>query len=734
MSTSESRGGRARPGSTLRLWARAGLIAVTLLGAAAGPATAQGDALQAFRDQLEAARKLYDDLEWESALPSLDSVIGALSARPSPDLDVRTLLVSAYELRARTRFGLENREAARQDLAALVGLSPAHKLPPNVAAAFSQMFEEVRKTRVGSVLVSVEPPDALVTIDGTRVEDVSAPILLAVGPRKVMATRGGYRAAERDLVVEPGGRQDVALTLERIASRVAVLTSPPEVEVTLDGVARGRTPAGPAPDTYQDSAGRLGVPLDRLSGPLYLDDVANGVRLFEFRRPCFVPVESRRQIDRPADLLLEMKLQLAAATVKVESNVAGAEVLVNGQSRGTAPLVLPEVCEGPQVLEVMSPVGRYIRRFEAHAGETLEIAADVAPALALTSLGGDETRVRGEDVRLLVEQFVAPARTLTVFAPASSEVDAALKEQRLPADWLGFDANGQPVGQADSVSAAARREASVQLARRFGAQGVAGVTLLPGGDGRATISLLAAGSSEPDVVDVALGAGSSPGVLADLDDEVAVLSPAIDAVTADIADATGAVVVGVEPGGPATQAGLAPGDAIVGVNGVAVASVAELGQVLAAQVSDAPVPFTVVDKAGATRTVSLPVLRRPRLVSIDDRMTRFNKLVLDLRFRLAGVKDPLEETMLRLNLGVALIRLSNWADARRELQRVKLPDGPGISNGTVQYLLGVCYEASNQPAEADQAFRAAAAIQGSLLTEFGPTVADAVQARDSRRR
>jgi membrane-associated protease RseP (regulator of RpoE activity) len=714
----------------VRAWAPIEAL-VLLVVVITGPVFAQPEALQASRDQLEAARKLYDALEWESALPALDGLIASLGARSSSDADVRALLASAYELRARTRFGLENREGARQDLAALVGLAPGHKMPPNVASAFAQMFEEVRKANVGTLALTVTPPDAVVTIDGTRVEDHTAPVSLAVGPRKLMATRGGYRPAERDLVIAPGVQQDVAVELERIASRVAVLTSPGDVEVSLDGVSRGRTPAGPAPETYTESATRLGVGLDRLSSPLYIDDVASGVRLFEFRRPCYVTVESRRQIDRPADLLLEMKLQLAAATVKVESNLPGAEVLVNGQKRGMTPLVLPEVCEGPQVLEVLSPVGRFIRRFEARAGETVDINADIAPALALASVAGEDTRVRGEDARLLAEQFVAPARTLTLFAPPEGEVDAALKEQRLSRDWLGFDANGQPVGQADSVSQSARREASSQLARRFGAQGVAGVTLLPGADGRATLSLLAAGSGEPDVIEVTLG--SAAPAVAELDAVFNVLRPAIEALAVDVADVAGAMVVAVEPGSQAAQAGLAPGEAIVGVNGVAVASVLELNRVLASQPTGQPLPVTVIDKAGATRNVSIPVLRRPRIVSTDDRMTRFNKLVLDLRFRLAGVKDPLEETLLRLNLGVALMRLGNWADARRELQRVTLPDGPGVSGGTVQYLLGLCYEALNQPAEADQAFKAAAAVEGSLVTEVGPTVAEAIKARPGRR-
>ncbi len=708
------------------------VVAWLLVACAASGAAAQLDPLQAPREQLNRARALYDALEWEGALPVLDAAIGDLAQRPLTEDGVRAMLASAYELRARSRFGLGNRDGARQDLTALVAIEPGHTLPDNVAAAVQQMFDEVKRATVGTLLVTLEPADATLLVDGAPASALAGPIALAAGTRTVSASRGGYRSVEQPVTIVAGTQTPLAIVLERVSSRVAVLTSPPEVEVSLDGVVRGRTPPGPVPDSYADSAGRLGASPDRVSAPLYIDDVATGVRLFEFRKPCHVPVDSRRMIERPADLLLEIALKVAAAKVTVSSNVAGAEVLLNGQPKGAAPLVLPEVCEGPQVLEVSAPVGRYIRRFEAHAGEAIQVDADVAPALALVSVGGDDSRYRGEDVRMIVERLVEPARSMTVFVPPAEEVASALGDLRLPLDWLALDRNRRPLGQAADVSPTLRRDASAQLARRFGAQGVAGVTLLAGGDGRAVVSLLAAGATEPDVLEVSLGEALPADVLRDLDVPIDVQRTALDLTGVDIADIPGVAVVSVVPGGQAAQAGIAPGDVVVGVRDTAVASTADLEQAVDALPVGQPVPVAVKDRAGATRTVMAAAVRRPLLVSLDDRMTRFNKLALDLRFRLTAATDPTEEMLLRLNLAVALLRLGNPADARRELQRVTLPDGPGISNATVQYLLGLTYEATNQPVDADQAFRAAAAVEGARLWTYGPLIADLVKARGQR--
>ena len=55
---------------------------------------------------------------------------------------------------------------------------------------------------------------------------------------------------------------------------------------------------------------------------------------------------------------------------------------------------------------------------------------------------------------------------------------------------------------------------------------------------------------------------------------------------------------------------------------------------------------------------------------------------------------------------------------------------PRVGPGTVQYLLGLCSEELGNRAEADAAFKAAAATE-SLLTEDGPAVKDLVAARST---
>jgi Flp pilus assembly protein TadD len=84
--------------------------------------------------------------------------------------------------------------------------------------------------------------------------------------------------------------------------------------------------------------------------------------------------------------------------------------------------------------------------------------------------------------------------------------------------------------------------------------------------------------------------------------------------------------------------------------------------------------------------------------------------------------------VLRLNIGIALMRLGNWEDARVELQRAALPDGRGVAQGTVQYHLGTCYDKLGRFAEAAQAWRKAR-DSAAWLTEDGPPVKELAEAR-----
>jgi hypothetical protein len=190
----------------------------------------------------------------------------------------------------------------------------------------------------------------------------------------------------------------------------------------------------------------------------------------------------------------------------------------------------------------------------------------------------------------------------------------------------------------------------------------------------------------------------------------------------------GPVVVAVDPNGPAAQAGIQPGDVVLKANSQPVPDAAALTNLLSGRKADEALTLDLKDRAGAAKKADTKVFMTPRLIGLTDQSLMVNKVLVDLRNRLQTQGEPLMDSVMRLNLAVALARVGAWSDARLELQRVKLNDGPGVAAGTVHYLLGLAAERMGNAAEAEAAYKVAAAST-ALDTEDGLPVKDLAEAR-----
>ena len=690
-------------------------------------ALAQTDELSNVKGLVDQARVSFEQLDYENTVKALDSAIGAIEARPTPE--VRRLMPAAYDMRARALFGLGKEAEARADFVSLLKTDPAYVLAGQLSPRIIAMFDEVLKSSVTELRLLITPADAEVMLDGNRVP-ASGTMPLAVGDHTLSVSRIGYRATTHPITAVAGAASVVdTLALERVATVFRFVTAPAGVEVVIDGISHGTTKPGPPPAEYAERAARAGVPASQLSAVLTVTELPVGAHRIAFRKDCYVHTERQQNVDQLADYVLDpVKLDPAVAAVSVTSNQPGTLVLVDGMQRGVAPITIPDVCEGQHLVELKSASGRYIQRIDARTGQKINVEGTLRPAFALVSASGPAAL--NTDLRLTVEKQFQSSQSVTLFAPPSESTAKALAADKLPQDWLAFDANKRPLGSAAEVNTVMRGDLSARLARQFEAQGIASV-IVPSATNRnrLVVSLLASGSSDPDVIEIDLDSlDAAARAVGRLDRGLSFFKPSLGVTVVDVADLEGPVVVAVDPNGPAAKAGVQPGDVVLRANSQAVPDAAALTTLLAGRKADEDMTLDLKDKAGAAKKSDVKVFMTPRLIGLVDQSLLINKILVDLRGRLEQPGDPITDSVMRLNLAVALARVGAWSAARLELQRVKLNEGPGVSAGTVQYLLGLAAERMGNTAEAEAAWRAAAASNASI-TEDGLPVKDLAEAR-----
>jgi tetratricopeptide (TPR) repeat protein len=685
---------------------------------------------------LASAKNYFDMLDYEHAVAALDQAIVVMEGRCrdkecDPQDPARRLLPGAYEMRARSQFGLGKEAEARADFVALFKADPIYTLSGQVSPRVVTLFDEVQKATVTTLKLTVTPATAEVRVDGVIVPATTT-MPIAIGDHQISAKRLGYRTVTQPAQIAAGDGTELTVVLERESSVLAIATAPPGVDVTIDGIPLNKTANGPPPADYAERAARAGVTVAELSQLMVVPAIAPGAHVIEFKRDCYVSTQRRLTVDKPDDYTLDpVKLERAIASVTLKPNQAGATVLVDGQQRGTAPMTVSDVCEGDHLVELRSGTGRFFKRLSVKTGDKVDVDATLKPAFALVSTSGTAIGLN-TDLRLTIERALDAAQSVTLFAPPLADLQRTLTASQLKDNWLAFDANKRPLQQSQSadLGAATRRDMTAKIAKAFDAQGVASVTVPSAVDrSKLVVSLLAAGSGEPDILEVTMDRPETfAAAVSQIDRAQSFFRQSIGLTAIDVADAAGAVVISVDANGPAAKAGVAAGDTITKANGQAIADAVALNALLGGRKADDELNLEIKDRAGAAKRADVKVFMAPRLVGLFDQTLLVNHMLLDLRSRLQSPGNPVEDSVLRLNLAAALARIENWSEAKTELQRVKLADGPGVSNGTVQYLLGLCSDKLGNRADAETAYRAAIASE-SLVTEDGPSVKELAEAR-----
>lgn len=195
---------------------------------------------------------------------------------------------------------------------------------PLLQPAFAAKDEEPA-TRLD---VATQPAGAAVLVDHR--ERGVAPLSLAdlaPGPHLIQAAKPGFQDAFETVVLEAGVARSAALKLEPTAGLLLVTSTPTGSEVSAKGVSLGVT-------------------------PLLVTSLESGTHRLSIASPGFQTKEVEITLEGRTPLKQHVTLMSDSGTIDVASDPEGAEVFVNGISRGTAPCRIDRIPGGAVSLEV----------------------------------------------------------------------------------------------------------------------------------------------------------------------------------------------------------------------------------------------------------------------------------------------------------------------------------------------------------------------------------------------
>lgn len=179
----------------------------------------------------------------------------------------------------------------------------------------------------------------------------------SAGKAVVRVSHAGYRDAWNSVELERGASRSLNVTLEPLHAAIVVHSNPAGASVALDGAHVGET-------------------------PLLMPQVALGKHRVAVSQPGFQSKTVEIDVPNAAPQRVDVSLVTDSATLRVETNPYGAQVFLNGVSKGEAPVVMERIPDGTVTLEVRAngyKASKQELRLSAGDDESVEVNLDPLP-------------------------------------------------------------------------------------------------------------------------------------------------------------------------------------------------------------------------------------------------------------------------------------------------------------------------------------------------------------------
>ena len=256
--------------------------------------------------------------------------------------------------------------------------------------------------------VNTAPPGATISVDGNKYGPAPISIPgLSTGAHLVAATLLGHEEARRTVtLLEQEPRTTVDLKMDPILGLVLIRTEPAGADVQIDGADRGKT-------------------------PMFLADIPIGKYRVKLSIPGYQPKEIDLTIKDRTPQRIVLSMTSDSAKITLNSDPAGADVVLNGLAKGKTPCTVDRIPAGDVRIEMaLDGFKPYEQTLKLVAGQEEKLTAVLKPIpaeLSVVSLP--------EKARIYVnDQFRGESPVaLKDLAPGSYRVRAELKGHEIEA-------------------------------------------------------------------------------------------------------------------------------------------------------------------------------------------------------------------------------------------------------------------------------------------------------------
>ncbi|MFQ5670966.1 MAG: PEGA domain-containing protein [Acidobacteriota bacterium] len=675
------------------------------------------------------ARGAYQKAAFTQAILVLNRLLDRLgpAAPGTLPMEEEQIRVEALRIRGISYYNLGQLEAAAADFSALLRIEPAFELDRSLLSPkIVKAFEAARQRVTGRLAVKTDPPGADVFL-GSRLLGTTPmePVRVASGRYLFRVEKRGFEEAQERLEIPPGETMERTLALARNARNVNVMTVPAGARVFVDGKEVGTT-SGVPPPGYEAILLDRGLDPSRASAPLTIPFVAVGEHVVRVEKDCYATLEADITVDLDgSDLPLELEpiaLERSVASARFESSPSGAQLIINGEPKGTTPVEVENLCAGRlRVRMEKAGVGRWLGEVDLAAGARRTVRHELR--LALASWGAVRRFGVEDEAADVWDAFLARlVRRQTLYQPAQESLAAG------EPSVARLDLYQRLLTAKDGIAVldeAVLRDLSLESG------GDLMLVAVPRNDQEAVLWLYGRLQGRPDRIPVkALDDGSLARLVDRLSTPTRVTAGWPGLLAVDTAHSDFPLVLDLFPRAPAGTT-IQAGDRIRAVEGRPVASHRDLEAAFAGRASGQPVPVSVERNGAAVEavviTLETPVFPRP-----GGSPVWFNKYLADMAVLAAKAEDDRGRGLAMTGIGVGY-----WmaGQSRLALQRgflkAALPAGAGVSRGTVAFFIGLCREAlgGEERVRAQEAFREASqAREATLWRDDGPLVAPLARA------